>query len=62
VLGDIKFKFIVKILVRMQRTGKFSVFTLSFVLLVSGLHAQTQDSYEYTSEFTWGITKILPVD
>jgi hypothetical protein len=57
VLADIKFKFIVKILVRMLRIDKISVFTLCLTLIVSGLHAQTQDSYEYSSEFTWGINK-----
>ena len=56
-LADIKFKFIVKISVRMQRLGKISIYTFCLVLVVSGLHAQTQDSYEYSSEFTWGINK-----
>jgi len=41
----------------MQRFEKFSICTTCFVLIVSGLLAQTQDSYEYGSEFTWGINK-----
>jgi hypothetical protein len=41
----------------MQRIDKISFFTLCFTLIVSGLYAQTQDSYEYSSEFTWGINK-----
>lgn len=41
----------------MQRFDKFSFSTLCLLLLVSGLSAQTQDSYEYGSEFTWGINK-----
>ena len=41
----------------MQRFEKFSIFTLCLTLIVSALHAQTQDSYEYGSEFTWGINK-----
>lgn len=36
-----------------------SVLTLAVctAMLSSGVHAQTQDSYEYQSEFTWGINK-----
>lgn len=41
----------------MQRFEKFSISTVCFLLIVSGLAAQTQDSYEYGSEFTWGINK-----
>lgn len=41
----------------MQRFEKFFTSTLCFLLIVSGLNAQTQDSYEYGSEFTWGINK-----
>ena len=41
----------------MKRPGKFSICVLAFLLIVSGLFAQTQDSYEYGSEFTWGISK-----
>lgn len=56
-LDNLKFKFIVKILVRMQRFERFSICTVCFALFVSGLYAQTQDSYDYGSEFTWGINK-----
>ena len=41
----------------MLRFEKFSISTVCFLLIVSGLAAQTQDSYEYGSEFTWGINK-----
>lgn len=41
----------------MQRYSKFSFCTLCFTLVISGLLAQTQDSYDYGSEFTWGINK-----
>lgn len=41
----------------MQRFEKLSICSLCFVFIVSGLCAQTQDSYEYGSEFTWGINK-----
>ena len=39
--------------------GYSRIFSLSLILIVSvsGLHAQTLDSYEYQSEFTWGINK-----
>lgn len=39
--------------------GTIRIFALSLVLaiFVSDLNAQTQDSYEYQSEFTWGINK-----
>lgn len=37
-------------------TSTFLLFILSFCLAAPAL-AQTQDSYEYTSEFTWGINK-----
>lgn len=39
--------------------GFTRIFSLSFILIViaSGVSAQTQDSYEYQSEFTWGINK-----
>lgn len=56
-LVNFKSKFIVKILVRMQRFEKLSICTLCFTLMVTGVFAQTQDSYEYGSEFTWGINK-----
>lgn len=42
----------------MQRFDKGSLLTiLSLSLLVSVAFGQTQDSYEYNSEFTWGINK-----
>lgn len=36
---------------------KFFTFFIGFTTLVCGVDAQTQDSYEYQSEFTWGINK-----
>ncbi len=36
---------------------KISAFIFALFILSFGVHAQTQDSYEYQSEFTWGITK-----
>ena len=42
----------------MSRVEKFLIPLVSLALLVSGsTFAQTQDSYEYQSEFTWGINK-----
>ena len=41
----------------MQRIDKISYSSTLLTLIVSGLYAQTQDSYEYNSEFTWGINK-----
>ncbi|MDH4090459.1 MAG: hypothetical protein OEV74_00310 [Cyclobacteriaceae bacterium] len=41
----------------MQHFEKFTICTLGFALIVSGLFAQTQDSYDYGTEFTWGINK-----
>src|SRR4026207_268109 len=42
----------------MQRFDKVSLLTiLAFSLLASVAEGQTQDSYEYSSEFTWGINK-----
>jgi len=42
----------------MKRFDRISLLTiLALSLLVSVARAQTQDSYEYTSEFTWGINK-----
>lgn len=41
----------------MQRLEKLLITTFCFVILVSGAFAQTQDSYEYESEFIWGINK-----
>jgi hypothetical protein len=39
--------------------GTIRIFALSlvFTVIISDLKAQTQDSYEYQSEFTWGINK-----
>ncbi len=56
-LVNLKFKFIVKILDRMQRFEKFSICTILLAFIVSGAFAQTQDSYDYGSEFTWGVNK-----
>ncbi len=36
---------------------KFSAFFVGFWLFFSPASAQTQDSYDYQSEFTWGINK-----
>ncbi len=39
---------------------RIKIFFFLFILLIVGyhsVHAQTQDSYEYNSEFTWGINK-----
>lgn len=41
----------------MKRPELFYACVIFFLLTVSGLFAQTQDSYEYGSEFTWGISK-----
>ena len=42
----------------MSRVEKLLIPLISLVVLVSGTSfAQTQDSYEYQSEFTWGINK-----
>ena len=40
----------------MLRFQKISLLTI-FTLLATGAFAQTQDSYEYQSEFIWGINK-----
>ena len=39
--------------------GSIRIFALSliFTVVITNLRAQTQDSYEYQSEFTWGINK-----
>jgi hypothetical protein len=39
----------------MQRVETFLIPTFCLLFLVSGVFAQTQDSYEYQSEFTWGV-------
>jgi hypothetical protein len=41
----------------MLRVEKFLIPTICCLFLVSGASAQTQDSYEYQSEFIWGINK-----
>lgn len=41
----------------MKGLKKFSFFLIALLISVSGLFAQTQDSYEYQSEFIWGINK-----
>jgi hypothetical protein len=41
----------------MKRFVKFSICSLFIIILPSALRAQTQDSYEYQSEFNWGINK-----
>jgi hypothetical protein len=41
----------------MMRHQKFYFFFIGFTLIVAGTNAQTQDSYDYQSEFTWGINK-----
>lgn len=41
----------------MLRVEKFLIPAICLVFLVSGASAQTQDSYEYQSEFIWGINK-----
>jgi hypothetical protein len=54
----LKLKFILKYSEGMKGFQKFSVFFLiGFSALISNVQAQTQDSYEYQSEFTWGINK-----
>jgi len=41
----------------MQRLEKLLIPAFCSLFLVSGVFAQTQDSYEYQSEFIWGINK-----
>jgi hypothetical protein len=41
----------------MKRLQKFSVVFIGFFAFCFNGVAQTQDSYDYTSEFTWGINK-----
>lgn len=41
----------------MLRVDKFLIPTFCCVLLVSAAFGQTQDSYEYQSEFIWGVNK-----
>ena len=56
-LGKLKSKFIPKNSVNSFPLKKISIFIFAFLVLSFGVFAQTQDSYEYQSEFTWGITK-----
>jgi len=41
----------------MQRLDRILLPTICFVMLVSGALAQTQDSYDYQTEFIWGVNK-----
>jgi hypothetical protein len=41
----------------MKGLQKFCFFFIGYCLLFSTVHGQTQDSYEYQSEFIWGINK-----
>lgn len=41
----------------MKGFQKFFLVFIGFAALLQGAYAQTQDSYEYQSEFTWGINK-----
>jgi hypothetical protein len=41
----------------MQRFEKFLIPAICLILIASGASAQTQDSYEYQSEFIWGVNK-----
>src|SRR5688572_11538537 len=41
----------------MKGFHKFSAFFIIFNIIVTFVEAQTQDSYEYQSEFIWGINK-----
>ncbi|HEY9044655.1 MAG TPA: hypothetical protein VIN08_02120 [Ohtaekwangia sp.] len=41
----------------MLRSVKLSILSVLAVILAVQVQAQTQDSYEYNSEFTWGINK-----
>lgn len=41
----------------MLGSRKILTFTFAFLVVVIGGYAQTQDSYEYHGEFTWGINK-----
>lgn len=41
----------------MKRFSKFSAFLAILSLISEGAWSQTQDSYDYQSEFTWGINK-----
>lgn len=41
----------------MKGTTRIFALSLVFAVIISDLNGQTQDSYEYQSEFTWGINK-----
>ena len=41
----------------MKGLHKFYIFFMCFAALIPGVNAQTQDSYDYQSEFTWGFNK-----
>jgi hypothetical protein len=41
----------------MKGLFKISAFFIVSGLFAGGAHAQTQDSYDYQTEFTWGINK-----
>ena len=56
-LNKLRSKFIAKNLVAHLPLKKFSLVSFAFFGFWVGAFAQTQDSYEYQSEFTWGITK-----
>lgn len=56
VFGDIKYKFIVDYCLPMLPQKKFLFLLFLIGVSVVG-QAQTQDSYEYQSEFIWGINK-----
>jgi hypothetical protein len=57
VLDKLKSKFIPKNSVNPFPLKKISILIFALSTFSFGLFAQTQDSYEYNSEFTWGITK-----
>jgi hypothetical protein len=41
----------------MNALNKIFIFFIGFSVFSLNINAQTQDSYDYTSEFTWGINK-----
>jgi len=41
----------------MKGLHKFYIFFIGFAALIPSVQAQTQDSYDYQSEFTWGVNK-----
>jgi hypothetical protein len=56
-LANLKHKFIGRILLRMSRLQKIYLPFFLLSMLHVSVFGQTQDSYEYQSEFTWGINK-----